>query len=167
MLLGFQKRFEPMVLDGSKTHTIRADSKASRKAGMRCDCYGDSCKFCDQPAVACCEWPIEGFKVVHYYELKIGDRVRRAIDRLQRRPPATVTHVAEFFRTNTDAYASDLQICLRIRGKDKEIIVKKLSLVQVAKEVPCLMPVCEDHLRCVEPGVEYCMDHWNAWSAVA
>ena len=41
MLLGFKHRFEAFVLDGSKTHTIRAECKLSRKVGQRCDCYGD------------------------------------------------------------------------------------------------------------------------------
>ena len=41
MLLGFKRQFEPFVLDGSKTHTIRAECKLSRKVGQRCDCYGD------------------------------------------------------------------------------------------------------------------------------
>ena len=104
---------------------------------------------------------------VHYIELKVGDRVRRAIDRLQKRPPATVSHIEDWYATDFEMVPQHLQICLRIRGKEKEIIVMRYSFVQVAKECPCLMPVCENHLRCVEPGVEYCMDHWNAWSAVA
>jgi hypothetical protein len=29
------------------------------------------------------------------------------------------------------------------------------------------MPVCEDHLRCVEPGVEYCANCWGLWERVA
>jgi len=47
MLLGFKKRFEPFILDGSKTHTIRAKLKPSklghanrsRRAGAICHCY--------------------------------------------------------------------------------------------------------------------------------
>lgn len=41
MLLGFQRRFEPYVLDGSKTHSIRALRKRPFKVGDRIDCYGD------------------------------------------------------------------------------------------------------------------------------
>ena len=39
MLLGFKKRFKPFVLDGTKRHTIRDKSKASRKVGQLCHCY--------------------------------------------------------------------------------------------------------------------------------
>jgi hypothetical protein len=41
MLLGFQRQFEPYVLDGTKTHTIRAKRKVRPKAGETCHCYGD------------------------------------------------------------------------------------------------------------------------------
>ncbi len=40
MLLGFQDRFHPMLLDGSKRHTIRAPRKISPKVGEVCHCYG-------------------------------------------------------------------------------------------------------------------------------
>ena len=40
MLLGFQKRFEPYILDGSKTHTIRAMRKRGVRVGEICHCYG-------------------------------------------------------------------------------------------------------------------------------
>lgn len=33
MLLGFKKRFAPMVEDGSKTHTIRAKRKIRPRVG--------------------------------------------------------------------------------------------------------------------------------------
>lgn len=39
MILGFKRRFERFVLDGSKTHTIRAGNRW--KVGDRCDCYVD------------------------------------------------------------------------------------------------------------------------------
>lgn len=42
MLLGFKRRFEPLVLDHSKRHTIRAKRKQPPSVGDRCDCYGDS-----------------------------------------------------------------------------------------------------------------------------
>jgi hypothetical protein len=41
MLLGFQRQFEPYVIDGSKTHTIRAKRKKRPKIGETCHCYGD------------------------------------------------------------------------------------------------------------------------------
>lgn len=37
MILGFKDRFEPYVLDGSKTHSIRAGKRW--EVGMRADCY--------------------------------------------------------------------------------------------------------------------------------
>jgi len=41
MLLGFKRRFAPFVLDGSKTHTIRATRKIAPKVGEMCHCYVD------------------------------------------------------------------------------------------------------------------------------
>ena len=126
-----------------------------------------SCKFCDQPAVACCEWPVEHFVLTSYELLKVGDRVRRAFGGKGQQPPATVIFVGPGLRKRAIRFPARLQIFLAIRGKQKEFLVFPYSPVQVAKECPCLMPVCENHLRCVEPGVEYCADHWQAWSAVA
>lgn len=39
MLLGFRPRFVPFVLEGSKTHTIRAERKRQPRAGEVCHCY--------------------------------------------------------------------------------------------------------------------------------
>lgn len=39
MLLGFKKQFVPYILDGSKTHTIRAERKLRPKVGEICHCY--------------------------------------------------------------------------------------------------------------------------------
>lgn len=41
MLLGFKRRFAPYVLDGTKTHTIRATRKIRPKVGEICHCYVD------------------------------------------------------------------------------------------------------------------------------
>jgi len=41
MLLGFKRRFAPMVEDGSKTHTIRGTRKLTPKVGEICHCYVD------------------------------------------------------------------------------------------------------------------------------
>jgi hypothetical protein len=41
MLLGFKRQFAPMVLDGSKTHTIRARRKIPARVGETCHCYVD------------------------------------------------------------------------------------------------------------------------------
>ena len=97
----------------------------------------------------------------------MGDRVRRAVDRLQKRPPAKVIHIAPWFAQAGDTIPAGLQLCLLIRAKTKEVIVRGCSPVQVAREQPCGMPVCEDHLRRVGDGVEYCCGHWEAWEAVA
>jgi hypothetical protein len=45
MLLGMRKQFEPLVLDGSKQHSIRNKRKPPRKRpepGDICNIYGDS-----------------------------------------------------------------------------------------------------------------------------
>lgn len=39
MLLNFKPRFVPMILDGSKQHTIRAKRKLRPKVGELCHCY--------------------------------------------------------------------------------------------------------------------------------
>ncbi len=39
MMLGFKSRFEPMILDGSKRHTIRAKRDNPPKVGEICHCY--------------------------------------------------------------------------------------------------------------------------------
>lgn len=41
MLLGFKRQFEPFILEGSKTYTIRREKKISPKVGETCHCYGD------------------------------------------------------------------------------------------------------------------------------
>jgi hypothetical protein len=41
MLLGFKRRFEPYVVDGSKQHTIRAIRAVVPRAGETCHCYVD------------------------------------------------------------------------------------------------------------------------------
>lgn len=39
MLLGFQPRFAPYIVDGSKQHTIRAHRKRGVRIGETCHCY--------------------------------------------------------------------------------------------------------------------------------
>lgn len=39
MVLGFKRRFEPLVVDGSKRHSIRAGERW--RPGMICDCFVD------------------------------------------------------------------------------------------------------------------------------
>jgi hypothetical protein len=86
--------------------------------------------------------------------------VRRAIDKTGR-PPATVRYLDDRLPNGF------IKVVLAIRNKDKEIQVCLDSPVQVERSTPCGMPVCENHLRRVEPGVEYCADHWHGWEAVA
>ncbi len=42
MMLGFKRRFAPMVWAGTKRHTIRLDSVLERRVGETCYCYVDS-----------------------------------------------------------------------------------------------------------------------------
>lgn len=42
MMLGFKRRFKPMVLDHSKFHTIRAKGARRWRVGVICDCYCDA-----------------------------------------------------------------------------------------------------------------------------
>lgn len=127
---------------------------------------GEPCSFCGAEALARCEWPVPRFVVVCYDDLKVGDRVRRNIDRLQRRAPARVLELAPY-RVPGALLDAGLQVTLGIRGKSKTVIVLQESRVQVEREQPCLNAVCENCLRRVEDGVEYCRDHWNSWQAVA
>lgn len=39
MLLGFKSQFVPFILDGTKTHTIRATRKTPPRVGEICHCY--------------------------------------------------------------------------------------------------------------------------------
>lgn len=41
MLLGFKRRFAPLVEEGSKTHTIRRKKRYPPKLGDTCHCYVD------------------------------------------------------------------------------------------------------------------------------
>lgn len=95
-----------------------------------------ACNFCDSPAVARCSWPVERFVIARYDDLQVGDRVRRAIDRLHNRPPATVVHIAPWFPAHDAPVATKLQVILEIRGKEKEIIVMPESRVQVLRGGP-------------------------------
>ncbi len=59
------------------------------------------------------------------------------------------------------------KILLHVHARHKEVIVSVFDKVRVEREQPCLMPVCELHLRSVYDGVEYCQDHWHSWESVA
>lgn len=48
ILLGFKKQFAPMILDGSKRHTMRGESKVTRRVGGICHNYYALCtKQCE------------------------------------------------------------------------------------------------------------------------
>lgn len=123
------------------------------------------CHFCGEPAVAACAWPSEGFEVSRYFLLRPGDRVKRAIERLQHRPPATVVEYQRLDLTLAGDHA--YEIALRIGSRVKVIQVWGDSRVMVARVRACSEPVCENHLRLVDEKRVYCADHWNAWEAVA
>lgn len=40
MLLGFKPRFEPYIIEGSKTHTIRRKKRIRPRVGEICHCFG-------------------------------------------------------------------------------------------------------------------------------
>lgn len=123
------------------------------------------CAFCQEPAITCCEWPVDRYLLDSVDRVKVGDRVRRATER-RGRPPAIVEFITPWFPSNTspqDGYLVELKLPKRTRPA----VMPYGHILQVLRSTPCGMPVCEDHLRCVEPGVEYCQDHWHSWSMVA
>lgn len=124
-----------------------------------------TCRFCGEPAICECVWPEEGFEVSRYFMLRPGDRVKRAIERLQHRPPATVVACEKQKLTIAGDHA--YTVTLQIKSRLKVIQVWGESRVMVARIRACGQPVCENHLRSVTDGRAYCMDHWNAWEAVA
>lgn len=122
------------------------------------------CRFCDKRAVAYCNWPEGRFAQALYRELQPGDTVRRLQHKGNSKRPATVWHVSTIEK---EGYIDARLIVLKIGSRFKEITVRGYSLCQKEIQGPCSVPVCENHLRCVEPGVEYCYDHWRSWEAVA
>lgn len=125
------------------------------------------CQFCPEPpADQRCSWPTEAFRTVKYADLKPGDIVRRAIERLKNRPPATVAHIAPWFLDSKDSIPAGLQILLRIRQREKKIQVRGCSPVQALRPQPCGAAVCEFHLRQVADNAVYCADHWRSWEAL-
>lgn len=128
--------------------------------------HAPACRFCGLPVAARCAWPSELFVRVLYRHLKVGDRVKRTIesDALSLRPAASILHIEPI---ELKGYIDAMRIVLGIGGRQKEIEVRGYSPVLVLRQQPCQMPVCENHLRRVEDGVEYCADHWHAWSEVA
>jgi len=124
------------------------------------------CRYCSTPAVAECSWPDERFIAARYAELKVGDRVKRAIERLQGRPPATVRHIALWFQDARDTIPSGLQVVLQIGKREKEVIVRGSSPVMVLRPHRCGNAVCEAHVREVGDHTRYCVEHWGAWQTV-
>lgn len=122
---------------------------------------------CGLRAVAVCMWPVERFARTTYGCLQVGDRVKRATGGSKDRPPATVMHVAKWSGSSDGTGPYGLQIELKIGTRVKEIIVLRESRVMVARMGPCLATVCENHLRRVWDGVEYCQSHWGAWETAS
>jgi hypothetical protein len=132
-----------------------------------CTCENLVCEICGAPGARDsagwylrCSWPDERFITVRYDELIVGDRVRRATERLKGRSPAIVESI--------DAYGSDqFKICLRIGKRIKRVYVLRKSPVRASRIMACGAPVCENHCREVDDGVVYCSNHWKAWETVA
>jgi hypothetical protein len=123
---------------------------------------GERCAFCGETGdLARCAWPEWRFVTTRYGELKIGDRVKRAIERLKHRAPATVV------RKEPRPDLAALEVELSIRGRVKVIHVKAGSPVMVERPVVCKAVVCELHRAERGPKSTVCMDHWRAWEAVA
>jgi hypothetical protein len=126
----------------------------------------EPCQFCKQPAVARCEWGVEGLRAVTYADIKPGDRIRRVTDSCHRRKPAVVAEVSNI-NDQGEEMLTTLRLVLQLSTGLRVVYHSRFARVMAVREVPCLAPVCENHLRCVEPGCEYCADHWHAWEAVA
>jgi hypothetical protein len=78
MILGFKRRFEPMVLDRSKRHTIRATRKRPFRVGDRCDCFVDT----RQKTMSLLgRWPCTKVEVVRIEE--VGRTIRVFIDGIE------------------------------------------------------------------------------------
>lgn len=83
MLLGFKRRFEPYVLDGSKRYTIRAfGNRRPFQVGDTCDCYGDSRQ---KTMHLLGRWPCVRVESIHIYECGDG-RFSVIIDRHELTP---------------------------------------------------------------------------------
>jgi hypothetical protein len=120
-----------------------------------------TCKFCGETeGLTTCDHPIWEFVSAHYFELKVGDSVRRWCEKREGRPPARVTEVQTY-------YIGSLSITLSIKGRPKKIVVKPTSLVRVLRDRNCDQVCCELH-RCERgPGATFCADHWMSLEMVA
>lgn len=120
-----------------------------------------TCRFCTEPPVAQCAWPVEKLAFAHYGDVKVGDRIKRVVEfRAECRPPAEVVVVER-------CGVGEIRLVLAIGSRMKEIREKVTGLLRIAGEQACGVPVCELHLRSVSDGRQYCMDHWDAWEKVA
>ena len=69
MLLGFRPRFVSFVLDGSKTHTIRAERKLPPEVGEICHCYTGLRR---KGARLLGRWPCVKVEAIEIYERRDG-----------------------------------------------------------------------------------------------
>jgi len=142
------------------------------------------CSFCVNPSTTGCAWPVERMVLDSYGYLAVGDRVQRARQspKIALRPPAVVEAIEEIgfheVLTNSQlgSYVASgdrkpardwLKVTLRIGQKIKVIQVMADSPVMVERVRPCGQAACVNHVRMVGDRRGYCMDHWNAWQAVA
>jgi hypothetical protein len=127
-------------------------------------CHLPGCVVCGaKDALAQCDWPEWRFVTARYGQLKVGDRVKRAIERLKHRAPATVARV----EAGTESAHGLLNIELAIQGRSKFIQVRPSSPVMVERPTVCRAVVCELHRADRGPSGLVCMHHWHAWEAVA
>jgi len=126
-----------------------------------------SCGFCDAPAVARCEWPVPRFVMATYADLKVGDHLQRGRRGSGEPESSVVEDIEPVYATPDAEFSCSRKIVLHVHDRHKEVIVSAFENVRVERDQPCLMPVCELHLRSVHDGVEYCESHWHSWESVA
>jgi len=149
------------------------------------------CAFCDATRdLNTCDWMVFRFRSAHYYDVKIGDRVRRYADRDRsiprdgnrcweiktgKRPPATVVSKEAYPPRNPGLSYQwepyNYKIELRMRGakssRSRTVIVRSTSRVLIERPFPCGVVCCAD-CRCERgTGATCCRDHWRSWEQVA
>ena len=76
MILGFQKQFKPLILDGSKIHTIRADKNNRWKPGRKIHfAIGVRTKYYEQFHEGICK-SVQGIRIVNHGNfifVRVGD----------------------------------------------------------------------------------------------
>lgn len=101
MILGFKNRFVPKIINGTKIHTIREDSKMRWKEGRKINfAVNVRTKNYNQFALGTCT-KVEPISIRHYDIIDIDKST-------------------QLFRKMTE---TDLGICLKIRGVEKYIVI--------------------------------------------